>query len=89
VGSPDLSEQQEHRRQLVRLGRLLQELRREAGLRQVDIAERLGRSQSYVTKYESGERRLDLYELQRVCDATGVSLEECLHRFKAGGGRGG
>jgi transcriptional regulator with XRE-family HTH domain len=30
--------------------------------------------QSFVSKYESGERRLDLIELQQVCDALGVDL---------------
>jgi transcriptional regulator with XRE-family HTH domain len=75
--------QREHRRELRRLGELLRDMRTHAGLRQSDLAERLGRSQSYVAKFESGERRLDLYELDVVCRALGVDLGECVRRFRA------
>lgn len=53
---------------------LLRQLRKEAGLRQVDLAEKLGRPQSYVSKYESGEKNLDILEVKEVCDALGVGL---------------
>lgn len=46
---------------------LLRRLRRarlDAGLTQVEVARRLGRSQSFVTKAETGERRLDVVELR-------------------------
>jgi transcriptional regulator with XRE-family HTH domain len=55
---------------------LLKELRQSAGLRQQDLAERLGRPQSFVSKYESGERRLDVVDLIAVCRALGTSLHE-------------
>ena len=45
---------------------LLRQLREEAGLTQADVAGRLGEPQSFVSKYESGERRLDLVELEQV-----------------------
>jgi predicted transcriptional regulator len=61
---------------------LLRQIRLEAGLRQVDMAERLGQPQSLVSKYESGERRLDLLELREVCKAAGISLEEFACRFE-------
>jgi transcriptional regulator with XRE-family HTH domain len=44
--------------------RRLRQARRDAGLTQVDVAGRLGRSQSFVTKVETGERRLDVVELR-------------------------
>lgn len=44
--------------------RRLRQARRDAGLTQVVVAERLGRSQSFVTKAETGERRLDVVELR-------------------------
>lgn len=59
-----------------RLQALLRQSRREAGLRQVDMAERLGVPQSFVSKYESGERRLDILELRACCAVFGISLEE-------------
>jgi transcriptional regulator with XRE-family HTH domain len=52
--------------------RVLVDARREAGLRQVDLAERLGKPQSFVSKVERGERRLDVVELIVVARAIGV-----------------
>jgi hypothetical protein len=48
-----------------------------------DVALKLGHSQSVVSKYESGERRLDLLELQDVCDTLGVRLVAFVKRFEA------
>jgi len=39
-----------------------------AGLTQADVAERLKRPQSFISKCESGERRVDVVELQRFAD---------------------
>ena len=41
----------------------LKEARRMAGLRQADVADRMGRAQSWVSKIESGELRVDFVEL--------------------------
>ncbi len=43
----------------------LREARRRAGLTQVEVAKALGRPQSFVTKCELGERRIDPVDLQR------------------------
>lgn len=51
---------------------LLLEARQAAGLRQVDVAKRLKRPQSYVSKFESGERRLDVVEFLDVATALDV-----------------
>jgi transcriptional regulator with XRE-family HTH domain len=61
---------------------LLRQLRTEAQLRQEDLARKLNQSQSFVSKYESGERRLDLLELQQICDAVGVPLQDFVKRFE-------
>lgn len=61
---------------------LLRQLRLGAGLRQSDLAEKLGQHQSFVSKYESGERRLDLLEVRLVCQAVGVTLREFVDRFE-------
>lgn len=67
-----------------RLVTLLRQIRLDAGLRQVDLAERLGQPQSFVSKYESGERRLDLLELWRICEAVGIPLSKFVRLFEQG-----
>jgi transcriptional regulator with XRE-family HTH domain len=69
-------------KQQIALRNLLRQIRSEAGLRQVDVAERLGEPQSFVSKFESGERRLDLIEVREVCRAVGVSLTDFVKRFE-------
>jgi len=65
-----------------RLRALLREVRLEAGLRQIDLAKRLGQPQSFISKCESGERRLDLPELREVCKALGIPLSDFVQRFE-------
>ena len=64
-----------------RLGQLLTEARLAAGLTQAELAGRLRRPQSYVSKYETGEQRLDLIELDTVCEAAGIPLTEFVRRY--------
>ena len=45
--------------------------REAAGLTQREAARRLGRSQSFVAKSESGERRVDVVELQHFAEVYG------------------
>ena len=63
--------------------RLLRQVRMDAGLRQVDLAERIGKPQPFISKYESGERRLDLIEIHQICKVLGISLEAFAARFEA------
>ena len=51
--------------------RLVEE-RKQAGLTQVELSERLSRPQSFVSKYERGERRLDVIEFFEVARAIGI-----------------
>ncbi|MEZ5940624.1 MAG: helix-turn-helix transcriptional regulator [Planctomycetaceae bacterium] len=53
---------------------LLRELRHSAGISQIDLADRLGQSQSFVSKMERGDRRLDVIQLRSVCVALGSDL---------------
>ncbi|MHA1553312.1 MAG: helix-turn-helix domain-containing protein [Alphaproteobacteria bacterium] len=46
--------------------------RKAFGLTQQDIADRLGRPQSFVSKYERCERRLDVVEYAHICRLVGV-----------------
>ena len=61
---------------------LLKKFRQDKGIRQVELAEKLGVPQSFVSKYESGDRRLDVLELRQVCDAIGISLQEFIHELE-------
>jgi len=50
-------------------------------LTQAELAARLEQPQSYVSKFEIGERRLDFVETLRVCEALGVKIEEFTKAF--------
>jgi transcriptional regulator with XRE-family HTH domain len=60
---------------------LLRKMRLDANLRQEDLARKLGKPQSFVSRYECGERRLDVLELRQICGILGVSLSEFLRRL--------
>lgn len=62
---------------------LLKETRIAKNLTQADVAKSLGLPQSYVSKYESGERRLDFVETVLVCEALGLSIEEFASAYAA------
>jgi transcriptional regulator with XRE-family HTH domain len=65
-----------------RLASLLRAIRVAAGLRQIDLAERLNQPQSYVSRFESGEQRLDLIELKAIAEALGITLTDIIQRFE-------
>lgn len=60
---------------------VLRELRQEAELTQVQVAAELEVPQSFVSKYESGERRLDVIELGHVAQALRVTVWVVLERL--------
>lgn len=64
-----------------RLAALLRQVRLDANLTQAQLAEKIGQTQSYVSKYENGEQRLDLIELEAVCKAVGISLTGFVERY--------
>lgn len=61
---------------------LLREMRIKAGLTQSELATRIGKDQTFVSKYESGERRLDVLELREICQAIGISLEGFVRKLE-------
>lgn len=61
---------------------LVRQMRVDAGLRQADLAKKLGEPQSFVSRYESGERRLDVLELRQICSVLGVSLADFIKRLE-------
>ena len=64
-----------------RLAALLRQVRLDANLTQSQLADKIGQTQSYVSKYENGEQRLDLIELEAVCKAAGISLSDFVERY--------
>jgi transcriptional regulator with XRE-family HTH domain len=71
-----------HTREYKLFRELLRTTRIEAGLTQVDVARSLGRPQSYVSKYETGERRLDVVELLAVCAALQLPVTRFVERLE-------
>jgi transcriptional regulator with XRE-family HTH domain len=65
-----------------KLQELLKKSRLEAKLSQVELAKKLKRPQSFVSKYESGERRLDVVELREICQALKIPLPMFAKRFE-------
>jgi transcriptional regulator with XRE-family HTH domain len=55
-----------------KLRELLIAARKRAGLTQQQVAEQLDRPQSFVAKYEGGERRLDVIEFLQVARVLGA-----------------
>ena len=55
---------------------LLRQQRDIAGLHQIELAKKLGKSQSYISKYESGEKNLDIFEVREICAAFDITLSE-------------
>ena len=65
------------------LQQLLKSLRAEAGVTQQELSALLGRPQSYVSKYESGERRVDFIEVLEICDALGIEPEHFVSLYRS------
>ena len=66
-----------------KLQALLRQVRVRAGLTQEEVARRLDRPQSFVSKYETGERRLDILELRQVLAALGLPLKDFVSTLEA------
>lgn len=64
---------------------LLIEARNSAGLTQVDLAKKLGRPQSFVSKYERGERRLDVIEFLDVAETIGIDPAHVIRKLQQAG----
>ena len=62
--------------------RLLKRAREDAGLTQIDLAAALDTSQSFVSKVERGETRLDVIQLRTVLAALGVGLPAFADRLE-------
>lgn len=66
----------------------LKKLRYQKGITQLHLADLLGRPQSFVSKYESGERRLDVGEFIQVCRALNEQPSDVIQLIEKGMKRG-
>ncbi|HEY8950079.1 MAG TPA: helix-turn-helix transcriptional regulator [Rhizomicrobium sp.] len=61
---------------------LLTEARRKAGITQVQLAKALKRPQSFVSKYERLERRLDVIEFLQIAKSIGIDPVSLIRKFR-------
>ena len=61
---------------------VLHELRKQRNLTQDQLARSMGVKQAFVSKYETGERRLDFLDLVGICDVLGISIMKFAERFE-------
>ncbi|MDV5355670.1 helix-turn-helix transcriptional regulator [Enterobacter asburiae] len=60
----------------------LKQARKARGITQMQLAEALGRPQSFIAKSESGERRLDVVEFVHLARLVGLTVEDVLKIIK-------
>ncbi len=75
-----------HSRQYLVFRELLTLARVDAGMTQVEVATKLGKPQSYVSKYESGDRRLDVTEFVQIADILSLDISDFLDQYRAKSG---
>jgi len=61
---------------------LLRELRKQRNLTQDQLAGALGVKQAFVSKYETGERRLDFLDLVAICEVLRISILKFAEQFE-------
>lgn len=62
---------------------LLVAAREKSGLTQVQIAEKFGKPQSFISKYERGERRLDFTEFIELADMLEIDIADFVSRYQS------
>lgn len=62
---------------------MLVQARERSGLTQVYVAQKLGKPQSFVSKYERGERRLDMTEFVEIANVLGIDTQDFLRQYSA------
>jgi len=70
--------------ELVLLGRVLVAARESLGLKQSDVAAKLGVPASYLSKIENGTRRLDVIELIRIAEAMDIDPAKIVSKLQEG-----
>ena len=55
--------------------------RREKGILQADLARRLGKDQSFISRIEGGQRRVDMVEFLEYAEALGIEPRQLFTTF--------
>lgn len=66
----------------VRLTEYLVAAREKAGFTQQQLADKLGKHQSFVAKYEGGERRIDVIEFLHIARALGFDASRAIRAIE-------
>lgn len=69
-----------HTERYAKLLEALVDCRKTAGLSQTELSERVGRPQSYISKIENAERRLDVIEFIELCEALKADACEVIRK---------
>ncbi len=76
--------QSAHSIQYAKFCDLMVAARKEHGLTQVDLAERLGQPQPFVSKFERGDRRLDVVDFLAIVKAIGADPHQIIQQMDKG-----
>ena len=60
---------------------LLRDLREQAGVTQVELGNRVANTQTFISKIERGERRVDVVEFTEICEALEIDVSTAFQRF--------
>lgn len=71
-----------HRPQYDTFRSLLIQAREASGLTQMEVAQRLGKPQSFVSKYERGERRLDFTEFMELATILSIDVTGFVEAYR-------
>ncbi len=69
----------------IKFRKLLTAYRKYKSITQVELAELLSKPQSYISKYENGERRLDVIEFVEICEALQIDPIDVINQIKKWG----
>ena len=58
--------------------KLIYDARKNAGITQKKLADLLNKNQSYISKYENGDRRLDVVEFLEVAHGIGINAADLI-----------
>ena len=72
-----------HSREYAEFLTVLKRVREDAGMTQGDLAAKIGQTQTYVSKCERGQRRVDIIELRQLCKGLNMDLKRFLDRLDA------